>query len=107
MNLNKQNNPLLLKQQFRETLSINNTETLDVIFDTKMISRLPNNLMHIFNITDGDYLTFILGHGECTHNKQALQYWIVDQLNGYHDAGNLLSYLVKQLKNQLIIEVCQ
>lgn len=76
--------------------------------DPRVVNRLVNNLMYLFNVHDGDYLTFVLGHGECYTNRQAMQHWVYDQLGSSglgHD--DVLAFLSGQLKEQLMMEVCQ
>jgi hypothetical protein len=76
--------------------------------DPMVVNRLVNNLMYLFNVNDGDYLTFILGHGDCYTNKQAMQHWVYDQLGSSvigHD--DVLAFLSGQLQEQLMMEVCQ
>jgi len=69
------------------------------------INRLTNNLCYLFNVTSGDYLTYILGHGECTRNEDALKYWVLDQLDQESvSSGEVLSVLVEKLKEQLTLE---
>ncbi len=75
--------------------------------DPRVVNRLVNNLMYLFNVHDGDYLTFVLGHGECSSNKQAIQSWIYDQLNVNKGHDDVLTFLSEQLQEQLMMEVCQ
>lgn len=77
------------------------------IEDPRVINRLVGNLMYLFNIHEGDYLTFVLGHGECHTNKQALQCWVYDQLSVNTGHDDVLTYLSAHLKDQLMAEVCQ
>jgi hypothetical protein len=78
------------------------------IEDPLLIGRLVNNIKYLFNIEPGDYLTFVLGHGECHNNNLALKYWVLDQLTDVPmDQGDALGYLVNQLKEQLSLETYQ
>ena len=74
--------------------------------DERVVNRLVNNLIYLFNISQGDYLTFVLGYGHCTKNEDALKYWVMDQLAEHsHDSGDVLHHLVEHLKEQLNQEV--
>lgn len=75
--------------------------------DPNVVNRLVSNLMYLFNIQSGDYLTFVLGHGECHTNKQAMQYWVYSQLSSNTDSDDVLSYLASQLTEQLMMDACQ
>jgi hypothetical protein len=76
------------------------------IEDPKVIQRLVHNLMYLFNITPGDYLTFILGQGHCTQNEDALKYWVMDQLTDEPvSQDDVQNYLEENLKQQLTMEV--
>lgn len=78
------------------------------IEDPRMVTRLVNNLKYLFNIDSGDYLTFVLGHGECTNNEQALKYWVLDELSSTSiGQGDVLEHLVSKLKEQIMLEVYQ
>ncbi|MBN2864957.1 MAG: hypothetical protein JXK16_03010 [Thiotrichales bacterium] len=78
------------------------------IEDPRVINRLVNNLMYLFNIKEGDYLTFVLGHGECTQNKDAIKHWVLEELADTPiSQDDVLEYLVSQLKEQLLLEVYQ
>lgn len=76
-----------------------------LIEDPKVVMRLVNNLKYLFNIQPGDYLTFVLGFGECKTNDEALKYWVMDQLSqepvGYDD---VLRFLIDSLNSQLMME---
>jgi hypothetical protein len=75
--------------------------------DPKVVMRLVNNLKYLFNIQEGDYITFVLGYGACRSNDESLKYWVMDQLT-QHPVGHdeVLGYLVDALKEQLMMEVC-
>lgn len=76
------------------------------IEDPRVVRRLVNNLMYLFNIQPGDYLTFVLGYGHCRSNEQALQCWVLNQLTDYPcDQDQVLTVLVDALKEQLNLEV--
>lgn len=72
--------------------------------DPQIIRGLTSNLMYLFNLPDGNHLTFILGHGECSNNRQAIQCWLYDQLRDYSNGEDVLCYLTEQLKDQLTQE---
>jgi hypothetical protein len=78
------------------------------IEDARVINRLVNNLMYLFSIQDGDYLTFVLGQGECTNNKDAIKYWVLATLAETPvSQDDVLEHLVTQLKEQIMMEVYQ
>lgn len=101
-----QNNPLLVRQHPNMKGSAGIFPEFE-IEDPKVVNRLVNSLMYLFNFHDGDYLTFVLGHGECTSNKQAMQSWVYDQLNVNKGHDDVLAFLSEQLQEQLMTEVCQ
>ncbi len=75
--------------------------------DLRVVMRLVNNLKYLFNIQSGDYLTFVLGYGECKSNDEALRYWVMDQLNQHLVGHNeVLVFLTYSLKEELITEAC-
>lgn len=76
------------------------------IEDPRVVMRLVNNLKYLFNIQEGDHLTFILGHGECHSNNEALKNWVLEQLT-QNPVGqdDVLAFLVESLKVQLMAEV--
>jgi len=83
-------------------------EPLIAIEDPRVVNRLVNNLMYLFNIQDGDYLTFVLGQGQCTNNKDAIKYWVLDTLADTPvSQDDVLEHLVSQLKQQIMVEVYQ
>ncbi|MEA1990544.1 MAG: hypothetical protein U9N57_15230 [Pseudomonadota bacterium] len=98
--------PPFLKRQHPSMPS--DIEALIAIEDPRVVNRLVNNLMYLFNIQDGDYLTFVLGQGQCTNNKEAIKYWVLATLEekpvGQDD---VLEHLVSQLKQQMMMEVYQ
>ena len=99
-------NPLLKPQHPAQASNAPWQKPVIEIEDPKVVQRLVNNLMYLFNITPGDYLTFILEQGHCTKNEDALKYWVLDQLEEHHlDSSDVLHYLVEQLKEQLSQEV--
>lgn len=113
-------NPLLHPQHPRNVLSAYSGQQPDQcpqtanhfwqddyqIEDPRVVRRLVNNLMYLFNIQPGDYLTFVLGYGHCRSNEQALQYWVLDQLSQNPTRQDeVLSVLVEALKEQLNLEV--
>ncbi|GAB6069154.1 hypothetical protein JCM30760_02510 [Thiomicrorhabdus hydrogeniphila] len=76
--------------------------------DPRVINRLVNNLMYLFNIQDGDYLTFVLGQGQCTNNRDAIKYWVLEALaDNPISQDDVLEHLVSQLKQQMMMEVYQ
>lgn len=76
------------------------------IEDPKVVQRLVNNLIYLFNIEPGDHITFILGHGECLSNNSALQAWVLDQIADVPiNQDGVLNELVEKLKDQLMMEV--
>jgi len=78
------------------------------IEDSRVINRLVNNLMYLFNIKEGDYLTFVLGHGECSNNKDAIKYWVLDTLTESPvSQDDVLEHLIRHLKEQILLEVYQ
>ncbi|NCN44230.1 MAG: hypothetical protein CO158_04795 [Piscirickettsiaceae bacterium CG_4_9_14_3_um_filter_43_564] len=98
-------NPLLKQQHPQMSPHAFNQQNI-VIEDPRVVKRIVNNLMYLFNITTGDYLTFILGQGHCTRNEDALKYWVMEQLEHHNlDSDNVLQYLVEKLKIQLNMEV--
>lgn len=100
------NNPLLQPQHPTQALKAPWQKPEINIEDPRVVQRLVNNLMYLFNITPGDYLTFILGQGHCTKNEDALKYWVIDQLEDHHlDSSDVLHHLVEQLTKQLNQEV--
>jgi hypothetical protein len=98
--------PPFLKRQ--HPLMPSDIEEPIAIEDPRVVNRLVNNLMYLFNIQDGDYLTFVLGQGQCTNNKEAIKYWVLATLEekpvGQDD---VLEHLVSQLKQQMMMEVYQ
>ncbi|WP_173292249.1 hypothetical protein [Thiosulfativibrio zosterae] len=100
------NNPLLEPQHPSLAFNAPWQKPAIEIEDPRVVQRLVNNLMYLFNITSGDYLTFILGQGHCTKNEDALKYWVLDQLEDHHlDSADVLHYLVEHLQEQLNQEV--
>jgi hypothetical protein len=95
-----------LKRQHPSMSSI--TEEPISIEDPRVINRLVNNLMYLFNIQDGDYLTFVLGQGQCSNNKEAMKYWVLEALAGTQlNQDDVLEHLISQLKEQVMMEVYQ
>lgn len=100
------NNPLLKPQHPCMKGSAGIFPEHPVIEDPRVVGRLVNNLAYLFNVSSGDYLTFILGHGECTRNEDALKYWVLDQLEQESvGADDVLGVLVDRLREQLTQEV--
>jgi hypothetical protein len=84
------------------------TEESIAIEDPEVVNRLVNNLMYLFNIQDGDYLTFVLGQGQCSNNRDAIKYWVLDVLSDTQiHQDDVLEHLVSQLKEQIMMEVYQ
>ena len=78
------------------------------IEDPRVVNRLVNNLMYLFNIQEGDYLTFVLGQGQCTNNREAIKYWVFATLAETPvSQDDVLEHLVTQLKEQIMMEVYQ
>lgn len=76
------------------------------IEDARVVRRLVNNLMYLFGIEPGDHITFILGHGECSSNNEALQTWVLEELSdSVICPDDVLGELVSRLKEQLMMEV--
>jgi hypothetical protein len=95
-----------LKRQHPSMSSI--IEEPIAIEDPRVVNRLVNNLMYLFNIQGGDYLTFVLGQGHCSNNKEAIKYWVLEALADTQLSQNdVLEYLVTQLKEQIMMEVYQ
>ncbi|QCU91002.1 hypothetical protein [Thiomicrorhabdus sediminis] len=106
MNRNLIQTPFLTRQHPSITNPFSE-EGVYPIEDPRVVNRLVNNLMYLFKIHDGDYLTFVLGHGECSTNKKALQLWVYEQLSGIQNADDALDTLISRLKDQLMMEVYQ
>jgi hypothetical protein len=101
-------NPLLQPQHPAPKFQWSPSTETTPIEDPRVAMRLVNNLKYLFNIGAGDYLTFVLGHGECSNNDSALKYWVFDQLaSSPVSQGDALDYLVTQLKEQIMLEVVQ
>jgi hypothetical protein len=84
------------------------TEESIAIEDPRVLNRLVNNLMYLFNIQDGDYLTFVLGQGQCSNNKEAMKYWVLEALAVTQlNQDDVLEHLISQLKEQVMMEVYQ
>lgn len=64
------------------------------------IRRLAEALMFALNIRPGIQLPFVLGHGECESNNQALYVWIVEQVGGeqWYEPDELFNSLATQLQ---------
>jgi hypothetical protein len=78
------------------------------IEDPRVVNRLVNNLMYLFNIQEGDYLTFVLGQGHCANNREAIKYWVFATLAEMPvSQDDVLEHLVNQLKEQIMMEVYQ
>jgi len=98
--------PPFLKRQHPSMPS--DIEALVVIEDPRVVNRLVNNLMYLFNIQDGDYLTFVLGQGQCANNREAIKYWVLATLEEKPvSKDDVLEHLVTQLKEQIMMEVYQ
>lgn len=100
--------PPLLEQQHPQMPGQMPGDRLPIvpIEDPRVVNRLVNNLMYLFNIQEGDYLTFVLGQGQCTHNKDALKYWVLEELaDNPMSQEEVLDHLVSQLKEQIMMEV--
>jgi hypothetical protein len=98
--------PPFLKRQHPSMPS--HIDTPIAIEDPRVVNRLVNNLMYLFNIQDGDYLTFVLGQGQCTNNRDAIKYWVLATLEETPvSQDDVLEHLVTQLKEQIMMEVYQ
>ena len=98
--------PPFLKRQHPSMPS--DIEALVTIEDPRVVNRLVNNLMYLFNIQDGDYLTFVLGHGQCANNRDAIKCWVLTTLAETPvSQDDVLEHLVTQLKEQIMMEVYQ
>lgn len=95
-------NPFLQSQYLRPAWQ----DPVIDIEDPRVVQRLVNNLMYLFNLVPGDYLTFVLGQGRCHDNQEALKYWVLEQLTDEPiSQEDLLNHLVQTLKHQLTVEV--
>ena len=98
--------PPFLKRQHPSMSST--IEVPIAIEDPRVVNRLVNNLMYLFNIQDGDYLTFVLGQGQSTNNRDAIKYWVLATLEEKPvSQDDVLEHLVTQLKEQIMMEVYQ
>lgn len=93
--------PFLVRQQLANFKQYSGHHLLEVKYGSKVISRLVNNLTHVLNIQYGNHLTFVLGFGECSNNKVALQKWVKSQLPIASDLDETFKNLKSLLKNQL------
>lgn len=76
--------------------------------DPKVIQRLVNNLKYLFHINSGDDITFVLSHGQCATNDQALTLWIKEQLNTQAIGMDaVLGFLVSRLQEVLTMGAVQ
>ena len=101
-----QNITPFLKRQY-PSMSLIAEEPI-AIEDPRIVNRLANNLMYLFNIQDGDYLTFVLGQGQCSNNRDAIKYWLLEALAETPiSQDDALEHLVSQLKKQIMMEVYQ
>lgn len=101
-----QNIPPFLKRQHPSMPS--DIDAPIAIEDPRVVNRLVNNLMYLFNIQDGDYLTFVLGQGQCTNNRDAIKYWVIATLaEATVSQDDVLEHLVTKLKEQIMMEVYQ
>jgi len=98
--------PPFLKRQHPSMPS--DIEALIAIEDPRVVNRLVNNLMYLFNIQEGDYLTFVLGQGQCANNREAIKYWVFATLAVTPvSQDDVLEHLVSQLKEKIMMEVYQ
>lgn len=101
----KNQNPILMPQHLSNLKNPWQSNSIQ-IEDPRVVKRIVNNLMYLFNIQAGDYITFVLGYGHCRSNEQALQSWVLEQLEDHQlKSKELLPYLVEKLKTQLNLEV--
>lgn len=65
--------------------------------------RLAEALKFAFDIRPGVQLPFVLGHGECETNEQALQAWILEQLgeDQWVEPGHLFNALASRLQRAI------
>lgn len=65
--------------------------------------RLAEALTFAFDIRPGVQLPFVLGHGECETNEQALQAWILDQLgeDQWVEPGHVFNALASRLQRAI------
>ncbi|MDR9500117.1 MAG: hypothetical protein RI556_13145, partial [Hydrogenovibrio sp.] len=73
-------NPILTSQH-PSVLEAFSTES-DFAWSNRLIERLAHNLEYLIGLDpQRDHVTFILGHGECPTNHQALVAWLYEQLD--------------------------
>ena len=98
--------PPFLKRQHPSMPS--DIDTPIAIEDPRVVNRLVNNLMYLFNIQEGDYLTFVLEQGQCANNRDAIKCWVLATLAETSvSQDDVLEHLVTQLKEQIMMEVYQ
>jgi hypothetical protein len=93
--------PFLVRQHLANLNQYSGQNLIEVKRDPEIVSSLVNNLVHVFNIQDGNHLTFVLGFGECSNNKEALQKWVKSQLPIASELDETFKNLKSLLKNQL------
>jgi hypothetical protein len=74
----------------------------DVLADGQ-VRRLAEALAYAFNIADGSALVWVIGSGAELSNREALAYWVRQQLAELDAtlAGVLLPELINRLERQL------
>ncbi|WP_029406956.1 hypothetical protein [Thiomicrorhabdus sp. Milos-T2] len=93
--------PFLVRQHLANLNQYSGHNLIEVKRDPEIVSSLVNNLVHVFNIQDGNHLTFVLGFGECSDNKEALQKWIKSQLPLQGNLNDVFKELKSLLLNKL------
>jgi|GEM_PF-3840249 len=73
------------------------------ITDPRTLRRLVTGLLYAFDISPGVELPFLLGHGECECNEEALTAWVTDQVEyaDWVEPGMLFNDLAYQLQRTL------
>jgi hypothetical protein len=71
--------------------------------DPAIVHRLVTGLIYAFDLQSEVDLSFVLGHGECESNEDALTAWVMDQLDytDWVEPGVLFNDLAYQLQYTL------
>lgn len=77
--------------------------TLVDLSNPATMQRLIAALRYAFDIRPGIQLPFLLGHGECESNDQALEAWILEQVLDDHwaDPSTLFNELARRLQRAI------
>lgn len=77
--------------------------TLVDLSNPATMRRLIAALRFAFDIRPGIQLPFLLGHGECESNDQALELWILEQVLDDHwvEPGALFNELARRLQRSI------